>query len=122
MASLVPKGHGSFKLKREALGELVLRVTEALSNAEPAITLPYCVFDGGRDAWLDIGNKATALGILQSVFRIESHQCLHVGDQFLTIGNDYAARGACPCIWIQSPKETKKIMIHILHSKILLQI
>ena len=46
---------GSKKLKQEALDELVLRVMDALRRAQPPISIPYCVFNGGRDAWIDIG-------------------------------------------------------------------
>jgi hypothetical protein len=34
---------------------------------------------------------------------------LHVGDQFLNTGNDYAARDVCPCVWIVSPTETRQV-------------
>ena len=83
MTSLVPLGHGSKKLKREALDELVMRVTEALRSAsEPRpIRLPYCVFNGGTDAWLDVGNKSVGVAVLQSYLDINPAQCLHVGDQ-----------------------------------------
>ena len=83
MTSLVPLGHGSKKLKREALDELVMRVTEALRNAtDPRpIRLPYCVFNGGTDAWLDVGNKSVGVAVLQAYLGINPAQCLHVGDQ-----------------------------------------
>jgi IMP and pyridine-specific 5'-nucleotidase len=81
MSAQVPVGHGSKKLKREALDELVLRVTEALRMHQPRITLPYCVFNGGTDAWLDIGNKSVGVAALQAYFNIPQAHCLHVGDQ-----------------------------------------
>ena len=108
------QGHGSKKLKREALDELVLRVMECIRTAEPPIDLPICVFNGGRDAWLDVGNKKVGVEALQAFFGLDNHNCLHVGDQFLNTGNDLAARETCPCIWITSPRETEKILEHIL--------
>ena len=39
---------------------------------------------------------------------------LHVGDQFLDTGNDYAARVVVPCVWIINEKETVQVMKHIL--------
>jgi IMP and pyridine-specific 5'-nucleotidase len=81
MSAQVPVGHGSKKLKREALDELVLRVTEALRTHQPRITLPYCVFNGGTDAWLDIGNKSVGVAALQAYLNIPQAHCLHVGDQ-----------------------------------------
>ena len=39
---------------------------------------------------------------------------LHIGDQFLNTGNDYAARAVSPCIWIINPQETTYILKSIL--------
>jgi IMP and pyridine-specific 5'-nucleotidase len=117
MVAQVPIGHGSNKLKREALDEIVLRTMDALRTTDPPISIPYCVFNGGRDAWLDIGNKSVAVAALQAYFKLEPSTCLHVGDQFLTTGNDIAARATSPCIWIISPKETEKILQHVIQYK-----
>lgn len=87
---------------------------ECIRTAEPPIDLPICVFNGGRDAWLDVGNKKVGVEALQAFFGLDNHNCLHVGDQFLNTGNDLAARETCPCIWITSPRETEKILEHIL--------
>ena len=87
---------------------------ESVRSVEPPITLPFCVFNGGRDAWLDVGNKRVGVEALQAYFGLQNEQCLHVGDQFLNTGNDLAARETCPCIWITSPRETEKILEHIL--------
>lgn len=108
------KGHGSKKLKREALDEVVLRVMESIRCIQPPLTLPFCVFNGGRDAWLDVGNKKVGVEALQAFFGFDNCQCLHVGDQFLSTGNDLAARETCPCIWIINPRETEKILDYIL--------
>ena len=101
-------------MKREALDELVLRVMESIRSVNPPVTLPFCVFNGGKDAWLDVGNKKVGVEALQAYFGLNNDQCLHVGDQFLNTGNDLAARETCPCIWITSPRETEKILEHIL--------
>jgi hypothetical protein len=34
--------------------------------------------------------------------------------QFLNTGNDIAARETCPCIWIVNPRETGKVLQHIM--------
>ena len=39
---------------------------------------------------------------------------MHIGDQFLNTGNDYAARAVSPCIWIINPQETTYILKSIL--------
>lgn len=83
MSMKVPFGHGSKKLKREALDELVLRAMDAIRVYEPFISLPYCVFNGGRDAWLDVGNKSVAVEALKAYLKLEPHHCLHVGDQVI---------------------------------------
>ena len=106
----VPVGHGSEKLKTEALDEVVLRAQRCLATAQPPITLPFCAFNGGRDAWVDVGDKRIGVEALQSYLKISPKQCLHVGDQFLKTGNDVAARAVSPCVWIISPKETLKVL------------
>jgi hypothetical protein len=45
---------------------------------------------------------------------IPAEETLHIGDQFLNTGNDFAARDVCPCIWITSPEETTYILKTIL--------
>ena len=51
----IPIGHGSHKLKSEALDEVVLRCIEDLRSVRTTISVPFCAFNGGRDAWVDIG-------------------------------------------------------------------
>lgn len=116
MVAEVPNGHGSLKIKAEALDEVVLRAMEVIREMDPELqALPYCAFNGGRDCWVDVGTKGVAVEALQAYFNLPKGSCLHVGDQFLKTGNDIAARSACPCIWITSPKETFKILDHVLH-------
>mmetsp|Transcript_26748 Transcript_26748/g.39565 ORF Transcript_26748/g.39565 Transcript_26748/m.39565 type:complete len:480 (+) Transcript_26748:163-1602(+) len=100
-------------MTREALDEAVLRVQHELSNVSQ-ITLPFCAFNGGRDVWVDVGNKRVGVEILQSYAGIDKSETLHIGDQFLNTGNDYAARDVCPCIWITSPDETTYILKKVL--------
>ena len=56
--------------------------------------VPFCAFNGGRDAWVDVGNKDIGVQAMQSFLKIKSRaNCLHVGDQLnSSIGNDFAAR------------------------------
>lgn len=35
--------------------------------------------------------------------------------QFLNTGNDIAARETCPCIWIINPRETGKVLQHVMN-------
>eukprot|EP01055_Gregarina_sp_Pseudo9_P000636 Gregarina_sp_Pseudo_9__635@NODE_1404_length_1629_cov_10_464780_g1306_i0_p1_GENE_NODE_1404_length_1629_cov_10_464780_g1306_i0NODE_1404_length_1629_cov_10_464780_g1306_i0_p1_ORF_typecomplete_len467_score96_15ISN1/PF06437_11/1_1e105PMM/PF03332_13/0_00017Hydrolase_3/PF08282_12/2_2e02Hydrolase_3/PF08282_12/0_032Sof1/PF04158_14/0_074MraZ/PF02381_18/3_3e02MraZ/PF02381_18/1_1_NODE_1404_length_1629_cov_10_464780_g1306_i0361403 len=105
---MVPDGSGAKTLRPEILEEAVARVREAvrLSGSE----IPYCAFNGGQDVWVDVGNKAMALEILQNMFKIHPAECMHVGDQFTESGNDITVRQQSPCIWIMNPKETKAIL------------
>jgi len=107
---LVPNNDAS--ISREALDEAVLRVQDDLNQSGQF--LPYCAFNGGRDAWIDVGNKRVGVLILQVFLNFKPEECLHIGDQFLNTGNDFAARSCCPCAWITSPEETTYILKTIL--------
>ena len=100
-------------ISREALDETVLCVQEELHQHD-SIRLPFCAFNGGKDVWVDVGNKRVGVEILCSYLGMPAVQTLHIGDQFLNTGNDFAARDICPCIWITSPDETTYILKSIL--------
>jgi IMP and pyridine-specific 5'-nucleotidase len=94
MAMKVAVGHGSRKLKQEALDEVVLRVGDAIRRRhhEKPFSIPYCVFNGGKDAWIDVGNKSVGVAALQGYFNLDSSESLHVGDQvsvFSVFSGDY---------------------------------
>lgn len=103
-------------IPREALDETVLRCQTNISamNDGTGPNLPFCAFNGGRDVWVDVGNKRVGVQVLGSYLGVEGKDILHIGDQFLNTGNDYAARAVCPCIWITSPDETTYILKTIL--------
>ena len=107
---LIPKEEE--KIPREALDEAVLRVQSELQNAK--FLIPFCAFNGGRDAWVDAGNKSVGVQVLQSFLGVCPSETLHIGDQFLNTGNDFAARSVCPCVWITNPSETTYILKSIL--------
>ena len=109
-----PSGHGTFKIKTEFLDEVVLRAFDEIAKITDPIPFPYCVFNGGRDCWVDVGTKGVAVEALQSYFQVPPGGCIHVGDQFLGTGNDISTRKVCSTIWIENPKETFKILDHVL--------
>ena len=118
---LVPASLDDAPIPREALDETVLRVQDDLdkmlrsnTTSSPTPSLPYCAFNGGRDVWVDVGNKRVGVQLLQSYLGVPAEETLHIGDQFLNTGNDYAARQTCPCIWITSPDETTYVLKSIL--------
>ncbi|OZJ04423.1 hypothetical protein BZG36_02921 [Bifiguratus adelaidae] len=75
-----------------------------------AAPLPFCAFNGGSDVWVDIGNKLIGVQILQDYLGADPARTLHVGDQFLSTGNDYATRASCCTLWIISPAETQQVL------------
>ncbi|KAJ3213816.1 IMP 5'-nucleotidase [Dinochytrium kinnereticum] len=72
--------------------------------------LPFCAFNGGSDAWVDIGNKLIGVKILQDYLKTAGHETLHVGDQFLSTGNDILTRSCACTTWITSPEETAEVL------------
>ena len=102
-------------MSREALDECVLRVQSSLlEHASSFANLPYCAFNGGSDVWVDVGNKRVGVSALQAYLGLTPEETLHVGDQFLNTGNDFAARSCSPCAWITSPDETTYILKKML--------
>ena len=89
-----------------------MRIQSELDNSK--LGIPFCAFNGGRDAWVDAGNKRVGVQVLQSYLGVPPEESLHIGDQFLNTGNDFAARSVCPCVWITSPEETTYILKSIL--------
>lgn len=125
------------RIARESLEETVLVVQRILelsaigvpagsssSTARPATTrprIPFCAFNGGRDVFVDIGDKSWGVTVCQQWFgggsgtgaakRIGGENTLHVGDQFLSAGsNDFKARSVGTTAWIASPAETVELL------------
>jgi IMP and pyridine-specific 5'-nucleotidase len=59
------------------LDESVLRIQTELDAAK--VALPFCAFNGGRDAWVDVGNKRVGVQVLQSYLGIPPEETLHIG-------------------------------------------
>ncbi|ORX91198.1 IMP-specific 5-nucleotidase [Basidiobolus meristosporus CBS 931.73] len=110
---LLPKP--GVKIFREQLDECVLSTQASILEHQHAhnYTLPFCVFNGGSDVWVDIGNKLIGVQVLQHFLGAAPSETLHVGDQFLSTGNDYATRRACCTLWIVNPEETNQILIEL---------
>ncbi|OHE95832.1 IMP-specific 5'-nucleotidase [Colletotrichum orchidophilum] len=82
--------------------------------------VPFCAFNGGRDVFVDIGDKSWGVTVCQRWFaakagRAESpiagENTLHIGDQFLSAGsNDFKARSVGTTAWIASPGETGELL------------
>ncbi|KAF9919188.1 IMP 5'-nucleotidase [Lobosporangium transversale] len=103
------------KIAREQLDECVLstqqRLLEYQQMSGPSkVAIPFCVFNGGSDVFVDIGNKLIGVQVLQSYLGTAPDATVHVGDQFLSTGNDFATRSSCCTLWIVSPEETEGVL------------
>ncbi|PNY24202.1 IMP-specific 5'-nucleotidase 1 [Tolypocladium capitatum] len=121
------------RIARESLEETVLVVqrilelsslgasstsTSAPSQHAPATRgVPFCAFNGGRDVFVDIGDKSWGVMVCQQWFgngagtALRGENTLHVGDQFLSAGsNDFKARSVGTTAWIASPAETVELL------------
>jgi len=111
----------SQRLTREQLEETVLVVQQVVDSSLSSDScqyghIPFTVFNGGADVFLDIGDKSLGVQACQQWFGgIRPASTLHVGDQFLSGGgNDFKARSACCCAWIASPLETVALLDEII--------
>ncbi|KAL7621184.1 IMP 5'-nucleotidase [Parahypoxylon ruwenzoriense] len=115
------------RIPRESLEETVLVVQKILELSVGGRdfdnkVVPFCAFNGGRDVFVDIGDKSWGVAVCQKWFggsgsgggggnRIRPEQTLHVGDQFLSAGsNDFKARSVSTTAWIASPAETVDLL------------
>ncbi|KAK3331137.1 IMP-specific 5-nucleotidase [Apodospora peruviana] len=112
------------RIPRESLEETVLVVQKILelSTAGRSRKVPFCAFNGGRDVFVDIGDKSWGVTVCQRWFSalhgqgreedmIKGENTLHVGDQFLSAGaNDFRARSVGTTAWIASPAETVELL------------
>lgn len=120
-------GDPSVRIPRESLEETVLVVQKILElsvggrDYDGSQVVPFCAFNGGRDVFVDIGDKSWGVAVCQKWFgggaeggdadRIRPEQTLHVGDQFLSAGsNDFKARSVSTTAWIASPAETVELL------------
>ncbi|KAF3760015.1 putative Ins1, inosine 5'-monophosphate-specific 5'-nucleotidase [Cryphonectria parasitica EP155] len=122
---IIPEPEGA-RIPRESLEETVLVVQRLLENslAGRRKEVPFCAFNGGRDVFVDIGDKSWGVTVCQQYFErqqqklqqspiepIGPENTLHVGDQFLSAGaNDFRARSVGTTAWIASPGETVELL------------
>lgn len=76
------------QIPREALDETVLRCQSQLQkmNDGTGPRVPFCAFNGGRDVWVDVGNKRVGVEVLGAYVGVDPKETLHIGDQFLNTG------------------------------------
>ncbi|KAI0542661.1 IMP-specific 5-nucleotidase [Xylaria digitata] len=112
------------RISRESLEETVLVVQKILElsvgRTDRNSIVPFCSFNGGRDVFVDIGDKSWGVAVCQEWFgkknghrstSIRPEETLHVGDQFLSAGsNDFKARSVATTAWIASPTETVDLL------------
>jgi len=56
------------------------------------------------------GNKLIGVQVLQNYLGAAPDATVHVGDQFLSTGNDFATRSSCCTLWIVNPEETQDVL------------
>ncbi|KAK2734112.1 imp-specific 5 -nucleotidase 1 [Colletotrichum kahawae] len=105
-------GNPNAQAQAEAAGE------QHSAGARPGV--PFCAFNGGRDVFVDIGDKSWGVTVCQRWFAAKAGQAdrpiagentLHIGDQFLSAGsNDFKARSVGTTAWIASPAETTELL------------
>lgn len=119
----------TIRIPRESLEETVLVVQKILElkinrggaangTTDGTAPVPFCAFNGGRDVFVDIGDKSWGVNVCQKWFggqngggAIRGENTLHVGDQFLSAGsNDFKARSVGTTAWIASPAETVELL------------
>lgn len=103
------------KIAREQLDECVLSTQQRLleyqqMSGSSKVAIPFCAFNGGNDVFVDIGNKLIGVQVLQAYLGAAPDATLHVGDQFLSTGNDFATRSSCCTLWIVNPEETENVL------------
>ncbi|RYC61803.1 hypothetical protein CHU98_g4410 [Xylaria longipes] len=113
------------RIPRESLEETVLVAQKTLELSVGGSdrnnqVVPFCAFNGGRDVFVDIGDKSWGVAVCQEWFggknggrpmSIRPEETLHVGDQFLSAGsNDFKARSVATTAWIASPAETVDLL------------
>ncbi|KZL69809.1 IMP-specific 5'-nucleotidase 1, partial [Colletotrichum tofieldiae] len=111
-------------LELSALGSPAQAAGHSVPNGPPSPTtrrrVPFCAFNGGRDVFVDIGDKSWGVTVCQRWFAakagrpeqpIAGENTLHIGDQFLSAGsNDFKARSVGTTAWIASPAETTELL------------
>ncbi|RDA88933.1 hypothetical protein CP532_0664 [Ophiocordyceps camponoti-leonardi (nom. inval.)] len=109
------------RIARESLEETVLAVQRTLelvvSKQEKGSEIPFCAFNGGRDVFVDIGDKSWGVSVCQRWFGggIGPRNTLHVGDQFLSAGaNDFRARSVGTTAWVAGPGETVELVDELM--------
>lgn len=96
----------------EALEDIALAVQQHLETA--GTTIPFCVFNGGHDVFIDVGHKALGIRALQERLRIAPRDTVHVGDRFTRTGNDRRARVVANTLWVASPAETEYLLSQLI--------
>lgn len=69
------------QIPREALDETVLRCSGQLQKMHNGSgpRIPFCAFNGGRDVWVDVGNKRVGVEVLGAYMGVDPKETLHIG-------------------------------------------
>ena len=99
---------GSRTISYEMFEEVALRVQHELT--EKGFSIPFCVFNGGNDCFVDIGNKALGVRAIQALVGATPAETVHAGDRFTRTGNDLRTRDVASTLWVSGPAETEYLL------------
>mmetsp|Transcript_5795 Transcript_5795/g.8480 ORF Transcript_5795/g.8480 Transcript_5795/m.8480 type:complete len:180 (-) Transcript_5795:228-767(-) len=108
----------SFELESlscESLDARVLTMQEALKMSD--LSLPFCALMVALMYGLMLVVRVwVAMGIWvhAEYFGIKPSQTIHIGNQFLKAGNNYAARESCLYLWVDNLEESSYLLKIIL--------
>ena len=74
------------------------------------LKVPICVFNGGNDVFIDIGDKSYGIAALQERINVLPQETLHFGDRFTRTGNDMSTARVADVVWVSGPNETLEFL------------
>ncbi|KAK6839503.1 IMP-specific 5-nucleotidase [Apiospora arundinis] len=100
------------RIPRESLEETVLVVQKIveMSVGGRNNVVPFCAFNGGRDVFVDIGDKSWGVNVCQKWFGGGDGQMIKGRTRCTAGSNDFKARSVGTTAWIASPAETVELL------------
>lgn len=99
------------RISYEVFEEVALSVQHDLASLKERFGgIPYTVFNGGHDCFIDIGDKSLGIRAVQALVGASPKGTVHAGDRFTRTGNDLRARDVASSLWVTSPNETEFLL------------
>eukprot|EP00123_Amoebidium_parasiticum_P013581 comp22041_c3_seq1/m.32012 comp22041_c3_seq1/g.32012 ORF comp22041_c3_seq1/g.32012 comp22041_c3_seq1/m.32012 type:complete len:499 (-) comp22041_c3_seq1:163-1659(-) len=94
-------------IAKETFDEVAWRVKDAIDRAK--IPVAFSVTSGGKDVWVDVGNKPLGIQMLENYTGSSPATTLHFGDLFAADATS-CERITCCTAWVQSTSETDDLL------------